>query len=333
MKIKTLSQVFALCSLMAVTYSCSEVAKANDNTATTTKTEEPADEKAGMLKVYPEVPREEMMKDPVVWAEMKERYKNNIAELNSKIEATGAKLIVAYITPEIGNSTTPAQREGKPFIESICTEIGAEFVDLTANLKDKDPKEVTNMPIDGHWSKTGAKIIATDLEPVLAKYDAQKATATYTQRPALFGDLKANQDEVLDGGKNLPYRLQTNSQGLRMDFDLAFPKTKQRVLFMGDSGFFFPFMDNKDIVNALLQAKYTNKEFVNSCNWGYGIDDQVSLFDERVKYTEPDVVILQTSGTDIMDMYFSHRNRFGRTKKAFQPSAAEKAFYEATFKK
>ena len=118
-----------------------------------------------------------------------------------------------------------------------------------------------------------------------------------------------------------------------MNYDLAFPKTKQRILFIGDSGFFFPFLDNKDIVSNLLQDKYADKEFINACNWGYSIDDYVTLSEERAKFTEPDVVMLQTSGTDIMDMYFSHCNRFSRNAQAWKPTATEKAFYDKTFKK
>ena len=118
-----------------------------------------------------------------------------------------------------------------------------------------------------------------------------------------------------------------------MDYDLAFPKAKQRILFIGDSGFFFPFLDNKDIATNLLQVKFPDKEFLNACNWGYALDDYITLFEERAKFTEPDVVMLQTSGTDILDMFFSHRNRFSRNPQAHQPSAVEKAYYESTFKK
>jgi hypothetical protein len=85
-----------------------------------------------------------------------------------------------------------------------------------------------------------------------------------------------------------------------MNYDLAFPKTKQRMLFMGDSGFFFPFMDNKNIASIILQEKFPNIEFINSCNWGYAIDDHITLFEQRAKYTEPDVVFMQTSASDIL---------------------------------
>ena len=328
MKIATILQFTVLASALTLSLqSCLDLKAENSATPKI------SNERDEAMKAFNEIPREEMMADAAVWSEMKDRYKLYLNTLNTNIKATGGKLVIMYITPETGNSSTPAQRDGRPFIESSCEEMGIDFVDLTKNLVGKDPKEVTHMPIDGHWSKVGTQIIAADLAPVIEANAAHRSTATYAQRPEIMGDQKANQDEVLDGGKSLPYRLQTNGQGLRMNYDLAFPKTKQRILFIGDSGFFFPFLDNKDIVSNLLQDKYADKEFINACNWGYSIDDYVTLFEERAKFTEPDVVMLQTSGTDIMDMYFSHRNRFSRNAQAWQPTATEKAFYDKKFKK
>jgi hypothetical protein len=290
-------------------------------------------EREAMIKKYSEVPREEMEKDPALMEELKGRYKNHIATMNQKVSATGAKFVVMYMTPEVGNSMTNVQRMSKGFLKGVCKEMGIEYIDVTKNLGDKEPTVITNHPIDGHFSKVGAKIIAEDLAILVPKYAAQKATATYTKRPAVFGDQAPNQNQVLDMGKKLPFRLVTNKQGLRQNHDVTFPKTKTRFLFMGDSGFFFPFVDNNDIAHEVLQAKLPQFDFNNACNWGYAIDDYISLWEEKAKYVEPDVVIMQTSGSDIIDMYFSNRNRFSRNPQAYQPSALEKAYYERTFKK
>jgi hypothetical protein len=292
-----------------------------------------SDERQTLLTEYPEAPREVILNDADLYSELQARYKSRLDELNQKVSATGAKLVVMYMTPEVGESITDAQRQGKSFIEQVCSEMSIKYVDLTANLQGKSATEITHMPVDGHFSKEGARLVAEGLAPVIEEVTAHRSTETYAERPAIMGDQKPSQDEVLDGGKGLPYRLQTNTQGLRMDYDLAFPKSKQRILFMGDSGFFFPFLDNKDIASGLLQAKYADKEFINACNWGYAIDDYISLFDERAKYTEADVVMVQLSGTDILDLYFSHRNRFSRNPQAVQPTESEKAFYNKTFKK
>jgi hypothetical protein len=289
-------------------------------------------EREAMIKKYSEVPREEMEKDPALMNELKARYKQNMATMNQKVSSTGAKFVVMFMTPEVGINMTNVQRMSRAFLKSSCQEMGIDFIDVTKNLGE-DPKPMTNLPIDGHFSKAGAKVIAADLEKMLPKYAAQKAKATYDKRPAVFGDQAPNQNQVMDLGKNLPFRLVTNKQGLRQNHDVTFPKTKTRFLFMGDSGFFFPFMDNGDMAHEVLQAKMPQFDFNNACNWGYAIDDYISLWDERSKYVEPDVVVMQTSGSDIIDMYFSNRNRFSRNPQAQQPTALEKAYYERTFKK
>jgi hypothetical protein len=86
----------------------------------------------------------------------------------------------------------------------------------------------------------------------------------------------------LDGGKGLPYRVKTNAQGLRMDTDVSSTKTKQRILFLGDSEMYFPFLDNKNIGTNLLQTAFPDKEMLNAANWGYSIDDYVSFTKKRL---------------------------------------------------
>jgi hypothetical protein len=68
---------------------------------------------------------------------------------------------------------------------------------------------------------------------------------------------------------------------------------------------------------------------LNAANWGYSIDDYVSLYKEKAQFAEPDVVILTVNGNDILDMYFSHRNRFARNKQPQNPSETEKFLSKA----
>jgi lysophospholipase L1-like esterase len=152
-------------------------------------------------------------------------------------------------------------------------------------------------------------------------------------KPAIFGDLQVNADEILDGGKDLPYRLVTNSQGLRLNYNVTFPKKKQRILLFGDSVFFCPFLDNEDGIAQQLQAMYPDAEIINTANWGYSIDDYLSLYQEKAKFLEADLVIVQTSGNDIMDYYFSNRLKLSRNKTNIQPSEAELALYKELYNK
>ena len=78
----------------------------------------------------------------------------------------------------------------------------------------------------------------------------------------------------------------------------------------------------------IRRAGFSCQEMLNAANWGYSIDDYVSLYKEKAQFAEPDVVILSVNGNDILDMYFSHRNRFSRNKQPQNPSQVEKNFYQ-----
>lgn len=286
---------------------------------------------------YPEIPREEILEDDTlstkVYNELKTRYKKQLVELQKAVSSNGAQLVITFLSPEVGESLTKSNRLGKELIEGYAKELQVPFYDLTQKLANQDPKVVTQLPKDGHWSKEGAKIIAEELTPIIKQFSAVKSTKTFAEKPETFGDLFPSNDEILDGGKGLPYRVKTNAQGLRMDTDVSSTKTKQRILFLGDSEMYFPFLDNKNIGTNLLQTAFPDKEMLNTANWGYSIDDYVSLYKEKAQFAEPDVVILTVNGNDFLDMYFSHRNRFSRNKQPQNPSEVEKSFYQKHFSK
>lgn len=270
-----------------------------------------------------------------VYKELKERYKKQLAELKQKVEATGAKFVVVMITPEVGSSISNLTRFGHPFIKATCTELGIEVYDLGAAIAAQDPYTITQIPKDGHWSKKGSVFLAGQLEPILKKYEGHKSTTTYkdAERPETFGDLAPGTEEVLDGGKDLPYKVVANAQGLRMDHDLKFPKAKQHILFMGGSQIFSPFLDNEFIATTLLQQKFPGMEIMNAGMMAGCVDDFLSLWEEKAKYSEPDVVIMQTNGTDITDLFFTNRNHLARSKQPYEPSNIEVKYFNERYRK
>lgn len=284
---------------------------------------------------FKEVPRDQLLsKTPsaqAVYAQLKQKYMENVLTLKKDVEANGAKLLMFYFTPECGNSLTPAQRSGKIVITEFANANRIPFKDISNQVENK--LELTLMPKDGHWSKSGTTVIASELASWLKPYAAAPAApnANLQNKPSLFGDLEPNEDKILDGGKDLPYRLITNSQGLRMDADITFPKKKQRIILMGDSEFFCPFLDNQDGITAQLQAMYPEAEIVNTSNWGYSVDDYVSLYNEKVKYLEGDIIVMGTNGNDVIDLFFTNRLLLGRNKTNIKPSQEEIAFYKETF--
>jgi len=287
-----------------------------------------------LVAKYPIVPIDELYADnPEAIAmldTLKLRYKTAFESLVKQTQASGAKMVFCWITSE---PTIPMQLVGRAYIENLCKDNNVDFVDLNPAILNQDPLKITFMPVDGHLNKTGNQLVTDLLIAYLKKYEDVKAISQYQQNemPETFGDFEANKNEILDGGKGLPYKLVTNKQGLRMDYDLTYPKTKQRILLMGDSGFFSPFVDNADAISGQLQTAFPEKEIINAANWGYSIDDYLSQWNDKIKYMQPDVVLLQSSGEDIAAEFFTQRLRFSRNKDKVKPTEQELKFY-ATLK-
>ncbi len=286
-------------------------------------------------KEYFKVPDEKILEDGPgipLYTELKQRYKDDAKKLKEQIESTGAKLVFVILTPESGQNLASI-RYGTPFIREVCNGLGIEVVDFTPLLAKKSPKEITQWPRDGHWSKAGAVYIADVLEPVIRKHYSNTSKVTYkdAERPETFGDFTPSSDEILDGGKDMPYHVKANAQGVRMDEDITFPKKKKHVLFMGDSGFFCPFLNNEYTITGVLQQRFPDGLMMNTGTICYTLEDYVTLWNEKAKYAEPDIVLIQTNGADITDYFFTHRNSLSRSHKPFYPTPAEEAWYRKAY--
>jgi hypothetical protein len=286
---------------------------------------------------YPRIPVEgkilENGENPV-YNELKQRYKDELATLKQNIESTGAKMFVIMLSPGADNKNIPSEKFSNPFIRATVAQLGIEFFDFSPIIAAQDIREITQAPKDGHWSKKGAKLIADHIATLIKKYPDATCKVTYkdTERPESFGDLPPNDDEVLDGGKDLPYHVKANSQGVRMDHDLTFPKKKKRVLIMGDSGFFCPFLDNEFTIAYQLQQLFPDYEIYATAYVSWTIDDYISLWNEKTKFTEPDIVIVGTNSSDVEDLFFTNRNHCARSGNPYYPSPIELKYYSETYK-
>ena len=285
---------------------------------------------------YPKVPDERILDNgdgTALYKELKQRYRTSTATLKQLVEASGAKLVYVILTPEVGKGSPNTSKYGIPFIKETCADLGIECLDFSPIIATQDPKVLTQVPRDGHWSKKGAVFLADHLATLIRKYSDVTSKVTYkdSERPETFGDLPPNDDEIRDGGKDMPYHVKANSQGLRMDHDVKFPKKKKHIFLMGDSAFFCPFLDNEFIISAVLQKTFPDDEIMNSGIICYTVEDYVTLWNEKAKYAEPDLVIVQTNGGDITDLFFTHRNHFSRSGKPFYPSANEEKFYKDNY--
>lgn len=287
-------------------------------------------------KDYSLIPRSELLDDSLVaqkqWEELKGRYRHYFQQLMADMKSQEVQPVICWMTTEVGAAETPIQRKSKTFIKDLCRAEGVPFEDFSPLLEGRKPEEITHMPKDGHLNKQGLKLIAGRLERIIRAYDAHRSQLSFSssERPTIMGELEPHQDVILDGGKNLPYRLITNATGLRMKRPVRFDNPGQRVLLMGDSGFYFPFVDNEATPTAILRDVFPEKEILNVANWAYTLSDYYWQWQERARYLEPDLVLLQSTGDDIADFYFTHQRRFSRDRRSrsFDPSSTEKKFYQ-----
>lgn len=337
MKLKTALLSVSGALLLAGCGGKPEVEKSKMSDAEYTAYKKNVDELETLNNQYRDIPDEKILdndgQNSPLYLELKARYKDYLSQMKQAVEATGAKFVVVIIKPiEKADNAVLNFKVGRPFIVNSCKEMGIDCYDFSSQIDAQDPKVITLLPRDGHWSKKGAEFYADLLEPVMKKYTGVKSTATFkpTERTETFGDLPPNDDEILDGGKDMPYRIKANVQGVRMDHDLKFPKTKQRIVFMGSSHIYSPFLDNEFIATSILQKKMPEVEIMNVGSLSASIDDHVTLFKEKTKYAEPDVVVMQTNGGDIIHLYFTNRNHLSRDHKPHNPTTLEEKYYKTT---
>ena len=289
-----------------------------------------------IFEKYPKIPHDEILQQISgnrLYGDLCEIYKNDLITLKTETDIDCARLVVVILTPEVGKAITLANSFGIPYIIKSCDNIGIDCIDLSPMIATKEFTDITQAPQDGHWSKGGAAYVADLLTDIIKNYDTVRSSKKFTQgkKPETFGDLTPNRDEILDGEKDMPYHLKANAQGLRMDHNITFPKKKQTILFLGDSQVFSPFLDNPFIPTAILQKRFPDKEILNAGIISYTMEDYESLYRDKARYAEPDLVIVCTNGGDIIDNYFTQRNRFSRKQKIYYPTEVEAQFYDRLY--
>ncbi|GAA4462258.1 hypothetical protein GCM10023093_08490 [Nemorincola caseinilytica] len=301
--------------------------------------------RTSMVEDYPKVPQEEILLDmpaSQVYFQLQQRYTNHLNALKAATTRDEVRLLVLVMTPEVGKYATQANTYGIPYILQICTNAKVDVQNITPAIAEwSSSDDGINTPMYGNWSKQGTSFAAGQIANILAEYSGYRSPTTYgsAQRPATFGDATKdntgidNVNDLPHGGDKTPYRLHLSKQGLRMDNELSFPKTRQRIVFMGDSRIFNPFLDDEYTITYRLQARFPGIEIVNAGNISCCMDDYATLYEEKLRYAEPDVLVVCTNGGDILDEYFTHRNRFSRNKKCYKPTEAEVNFYKKTYKK
>jgi lysophospholipase L1-like esterase len=126
----------------------------------------------------------------------------------------------------------------------------------------------------------------------------------------------------------MPFRLKTNAQGFRGDSNLEMIKHKLRVLLLGDSFTFGPFLHNFQTYPYFLQNLQPNTEIINGGVAGYTITDETGYFQEKGQYCGADLVVLQVLDNDLPGLSYYMKNQFDRKRQKFSPSEIELRFYD-----
>lgn len=262
-------------------------------------------------------------------AYFKELYERSFHELVEETGKLGSRLIVLYPPSNFSKDPRISRVSDlcRSFFNGLAGKYRVDFVDLTEMFAQFPPETVTLLPQNGHLSRFGNKLVVEELSKYLKKYSGYQMQAPFAARPSLLGDLSPKENTIWQFDPLVPYRVVVNSQGLRMDRALQFPKKKPRILCLGDSFTFGPYLPNHDTYPGLLQQKYPDKEVINAGICGYTITDEVSLLKQRAKYCEPDIIILQALDNDLSDFFYFSRQVFARDRQDFKPTPQEEKYF------
>ena len=265
--------------------------------------------------------------------ELLSKYEKDFKTLVREVKDIDALLVVVYIPSHEYYSKIDIMNRNRMFYKSLTEKYNVYYIDMTEEFLSYPSDVLTLLPEDGHLSRYGNKVVASRIKEFIDTYGNHRSSKSINnkKRINLLGDYAPNENSVRITKDNLPYRVITNNYGLRMteDPDLN-DKNKQRILVLGDSYTYGPYLGNQDTYPEMLNRIFENKIIINAGVSGYTIPDETSLFVERAKYTDPDIVVLQVIDNDISpDMFYFQRNLGSRDRVVYKPSANEEKFMKS----
>lgn len=250
-------------------------------------------------------------------AEFERRYQEHFAALAAKTAEIGSLLVVLYIPPpfdhEVGERVDHHDRE---FFRRLADRHGASFLDASEALSGYPRQQTFLLPENFHLSRLGNHLLAAAVADLLdtKPFQIHRSPWKAPFAPKLLGDIQPDTDRIW-ANPQLPYQVKTNGQGLRMPRDLEVPKSRQRILLLGDSFTFGIHLPDVHTYPALLQARLNDREILNAGVPGYSIPQERALFVERAHFCEPDITILQVLFNDLYGLFYFEQNLFARGSK------------------
>ena len=242
--------------------------------------------------------------------ELMDTYEKYFAQLIKEINNVNAKFSILYIPTKYDSANDMIRRICRNYFKDLSNKYNLNFIDITTEFSKYSNEQVFLLPADIHPSRFGNILIADKLKNYLDYHNSYRSKHSFIERPKLLGNLKPNYNDIWAQVETMPYNVTTNSQGLRMNYDLTFPKEKPRVLILGDSFTFGTYLHNHNTYPSLLQNRIESMEIINAGMNGYTIYMELDLFRERAKYIEPDIVILQVIDNDIWGLLTQKKNQF-----------------------
>jgi len=230
-------------------------------------------------------------------------YRNIFQKFIKLSEEADVKIMLLYIGSQDITNT---------FFKNLAEENNIPLLNSREIFSEHSYNYIYLLPQNGHLSRYGNQMLAVALSNFLKPWLGPMSKVSYEHKPKLLGDLKKNDNSVWLYNPEMPYRVITNSQGLRRNKEVYFFKQKTRVLFIGDSYTFGPYLENYDCYPQLLGELVPEIEAINAGIAGYTICDEYSYFKERGKYIEPDIVVLQVSDNDIYGLLPQRKKIFCR---------------------
>ena len=262
-------------------------------------------------------------------AQFQQTYAVHFRRLASSCNREQTRLVVVYLpSSKIGDRKHAAEPIARAFFRDLTEQAGVTFLDLTDTLRSHRWSDITLLPADDHLSRFGCKIVARALGQRLRADGVKRSEAEYDGTPARCGDLAPRLDEIWTMDRRMPFRVVTNRQGFRNLDDLEIPKRRPRILMLGDSFTFGPYLPNHDTIPHLLQQEFPEFEVVNAGVIGYSIVQQAELFADRARHVAPDVTVLQVVDNDLYGMFYFKQNIFGRGGKRTEPTPLEIRFFQ-----
>lgn len=255
--------------------------------------------------------------------EMQARYEAHFAEFVELALAIDSRVVLLYIPSITGE---PAHSVARHFYASLAKKYRIEFVDLTEEFAAYPETATTMAPWDAHLSRFGHHLVAQALHRALSRHREHRSKHVFAERPEGLADLPPNFNATWEEHTDMPYKVVTNAYGFRMSYDFPLDGPRQKILVLGDSYTFGPYLPNRDLYTSMLDELMEDAIVMNAGMFGYMIADEVGLFRERARFAGPDVTVLQVLDNDLIGLVFFYRNRFNREKRHYPPTEAELEF-------